>query len=54
MKRFKKNDEVIVITGKDNNPSTKKGERIGFKVDEKSGKKIRVFRSDEQPVTQDL
>lgn len=109
MQRFKKNDEVIVITGKDKgkrgtvlkvmpekqdilveginkvkkhqkpnpnagvpggiiekempldisnvmhyNPSTKKGERIGFRVDEKSGKKIRFFRSDEQPVTQDL
>ncbi len=109
MQRFKKNDEVVVITGKDKgkrgtvlkvmpekqdilveginkvkkhqkpnpnagvpggiiekempldisnvmhyNPSTKKGERIGFRVDEKSGKKIRFFRSDEQPVTQDL
>ncbi len=109
MQRFKKNDEVIVITGKDKgkrgtvlkvmpekedilveginkvkkhqkpnpnagvpggiiekempldisnvmhyNPSTKKGERIGFRVDEKSGKKVRFFRSDEQPVTQDL
>lgn len=109
MQRFKKNDEVIVITGKDKgkrgtvlkvmperedilieginkvkkhqkpnpnagvpggiiekempldisnvmhyNPSTNKGERIGFRVDEKSGKKVRFFRSDEQPVTQDL
>jgi len=107
MQRFKKGDEVIVITGKDKgrrgtvlqvmeeddnilveginrvkkhqkpnpnmgiaggiikdmpldisnvmhyNPVTKKGERIGFKT-LADGRKVRIYRSNQETVTQDI